>query len=300
MMIQLVRSFRPTALVTGSTDGIGVTTAKNLAAKGYNVLVHGRDPKRVEAACTTIRNFVGEWSNDQDVMIESLQADLSTVHGCERLAQDVKKKCQEHDLQLTVLMNNAGVYVEELVTTTDGTELTFAVNVVAPFVLTSHLLPELLKNKKSSRIVIASSISQCRQIRNWDDLNYNLNERSYSAHGAYSESKLLDAMLSKEFSERLQDAGYGSDQITCNSLDPGTVNTKMLLAGWGPCGIAVEDALDQTYLCSSPDVNGVSGEYFTWRSQTGKGYNAGERAKMWKILSDLAPSAAKMWKFEWK
>jgi NAD(P)-dependent dehydrogenase (short-subunit alcohol dehydrogenase family) len=304
MMIHSVRSFRPTALVTGSTDGIGVTTAKHLAAKGYNVLVHGRDEKRIETACSKIRQFVNDSSNDGDVLVEPLScADLSTVHGCEKLAQSVKKVCQEKELHLTVLMNNAGVYTEDLVTTTDGTELTFAVNVVAPFVLTSHLLPELLKSsgsKQSSRIVIASSISQCRQIRDWDDLNYDNAKRSYSAHGAYSESKLLDAMLSNEFAERLQGAGHGPDQITSNSLDPGTVNTKMLLAGWGPCGIDVEDAQDQTYLCSSPDLDGVSGEYFTWRSKTGKSYKARERAKLWSILSDLAPSAAEMWKFNWE
>lgn len=292
----VIHAFRPTALVTGSTDGIGVTTAKNLAAKGYNVLVHGRDEKRIESACTVIRNYVKEWSNDPDILIESVQADLSTVHGCERLAQDVKKVCHEKDLHLTVIMNNAGVYAENLIETADGTELTFAVNVLAPFVVTSHLLPELIRSK--SRIVIASSISQCRSIRDWDDLNYHT--RSYSAHGAYSESKLLDAMLAKEFAERLQEAGHGPDQVTCNSLDPGTVNTKMLLAGWGPCGIAVESALDQTYLCSSPEVEGVTGQYFRWRSQSRSDYPASERQKMWNVLSDLAPSAAQMWKFDWK
>jgi len=214
--------------------------------------------------------------------------------------------CRDKDLHLTVLMNNAGVYAETLSTTTDGTELTFAVNVVAPFVLTSHLLPELIRsssnnnnnsNHRCSRIVIASSISQCRSIRDWDDLQYHT--RPYSAHGAYSESKLFDAMLAKDFAERLQLAGYGPDKITSNSLDPGTVNTKMLLAGWGPCGIDVDDALDETYLCSSPDVEGVSGRYFRWRSESRSDYPSSEREKMWNILSRMSPSAAEMWKFDW-
>lgn len=297
-MQRSVAAFRPTALVTGSTDGIGVTTAKNLAAKGYNVIVHGRDPKRIDAACTKIKKFVGDWSNDQDVLVETLQADLSTIQGCERLAQDVKKLCLEKDLKLTVLMNNAGVYSEKLVRTEDDLEVTFAVNVMAPFVLTSHLLPELLKQEQS-RIVLASSISQCRSIRHWDDIQYN--ERSFSAHGSYSESKLFDAMLANEFADRLKEAGHQTDKITCNSLDPGTVNTKMLLAGWGPCGISVEDALDQTYLCTSPDLDGKSGQYFAWRTPRQGYYPADERTKMWNLLSDLAPSAAEMWSFKnWK
>ena len=147
-------------------------------------------------------------------------------------------------------MHNAGVFSEDFITTSEGLELTLAVNVVAPFILTSHLLPVLLLDSdakdtsntpNSRRIVIASSISQCSSVRDWKDLNYN--QRRYSAHGAYSESKLLDAMLSCEFAERLQERGYGPDRITCNSLDPGTVNTKMLMAGWGPIGMNVENAL---------------------------------------------------------
>jgi NAD(P)-dependent dehydrogenase (short-subunit alcohol dehydrogenase family) len=220
------------------TDGIGVTTAKNLMRKGYNVIVHGRDPKRIEKACEAILSF----QDNTDGLLFSVCANLETVKGSTQVAREVETLCEKHNLQLTVLMNNAGVYAEDLKITSDGTEETFAVNVVAPFVITSLLMPVLLKQK--SRIVIASSISQSSSIRHWDDINYK--QRPYSAHGAYSESKLFDAMLSMEFAYRLKDAGIGTDQITCNCLDPGTVNTKMLLAGWGPCGIDVEDALDQT------------------------------------------------------
>ena len=224
---------RPTALVTGSTDGIGVTTAKNLLSKGYNVIVHGRNPERIKKACQAMQ------SDSEGGLLLSVCSDLETVQGSEQLVREVKALCEKYDLTLSVLMNNAGVYAEKLKITADGTEETFAVNVVAPFVITSLLLPILLKQK--SRIVIASSISQCSSIRHWDDVNYK--KRSYSAHGAYSESKLFDAMLSMEFAERLKEAGFGTDQITCNCLDPGTVNTKMLLAGWGACGINVQDAL---------------------------------------------------------
>lgn len=285
---------RPTALVTGSTDGIGVTTASHLLKKGYNVVVHGRNAKRIEQACDKIRSF----AHDSDGCVYSVLADIETVQGSKELANQVTQICQEHDLQLTVLMNNAGVYAERLKITADGTEETFAVNVVAPFVITSFLLPILLK--QPSRIVIASSISQSYSFNHWDDINYE--NRPFSAHGSYSESKLFDAMLSKEFSERLKEAGYGTDQITCNCLDPGTVNTKMLLAGWGPCGINVRDALDQTWLCTSNDVKDVTGQYFVGRSSRASrdAYKADQRAKLWNILARLAPDAAAMWNFDWK
>jgi NAD(P)-dependent dehydrogenase (short-subunit alcohol dehydrogenase family) len=288
---------RPTVLVTGSTDGIGVTTAKNMAAKGYNVLIHGRDEGRIAQAADTVRQFVEQHSNETPEIVTLPAADISTIEGCERLVESVKSTCQERELQLSVLMNNAGVYSEDLILSDNGYELTFAVNVLAPFVITSLLLPTLTQQSKS-RIVIASSISQSRDVRDWDDLPFYATQ-SYSAHKTYSESKLLDAMLTMEFAKRLQeDLGYGNDRITCNCLDPGTVNTKMLLAGWGPCGIDVRDALDQTWLCTSKEVDTTTGQYFTWKSSrraSASAYDQKERDKMWGILSGMAPGATAMW-----
>ena len=291
-----------TALVTGSTDGIGVTTAKHLALQGFHVLIHGRDQGRIRQAQETIQKFVASRRDDDASarIVPLPAADLSTIQGTRQLANDVIRTCQELGLDLQVLMNNAGVFSEDHLITSDGTELTFAVNVVAPFVLTSRLLPTMLLKdgdlKKQRRIVIASSISQCGSIRDWDDLVYE--KRRYSAHSAYSESKLLDAMLTFEFAERFQAKGIDETLMTCNCLDPGTVNTKMLLAGWGPCGIDVESALDQTWLCTSDEVAGVTGKYFTYQSErpaARSAYNTAERARMWSILSYLAPEEAKMW-----
>jgi hypothetical protein len=70
------------------------------------------------------------------------------------------------------------------------------------------------------------------------------------------------------------------------------------VAGWGPCGIDVDDALDQTWLCSTKEVDNVTGEYFTWRSirrASADAYNINERKKLWKLLSTLAPEASKAW-----
>ena len=292
------RTKTPVALVTGSTDGIGVTTAKNLSSKGYDVIVHGRDSRRLKQAVATIEHFAAHHSNDPGRVFRLPPIDISTIHGCQRLVSETDALCESEGLGLSVLMNNAGVYSEDHIITEDGLELTFAVNVVAPFIITSRLLPRLLRQK--SRIVTASSISQCRSIRSWEDLHYN--QRPYSAHAAYSESKLLDAMLTMEMTDRFQSSGIDADRITCNCLDPGTVNTKMLLAGWGPIGIDVEDALDQTWLCSSDEVEQTTGKYFVYqceRMASSSVYDKKEREKMWNLLASLDPEAAKMWSFDW-
>ena len=296
---------RPTVLITGSTDGIGVTTAKNMAKAGYDILIHGRDAQRIAAAKAAVEKWLSHHPSNEDSRIVSLPpADLSTIQGARQLATQVQQLCEGNtDLHLSVLMNNAGVYSESHVITEDGLEQTFAVNVVAPFVLTSLLLPTLLLQQRSggSRIVTASSISQCHSINDWDDLPY-YKTRRYSAHGSYAESKLCDAMLTMEMAERLRAAGLGTERVTCNCLDPGTVNTKMLLAGWGPCGIDVRDALDQTWLCSAEEVQEVTGRYFVHRSDrpaSQSAYDPKSRAKLWSLLSELAPDAAAMWEFDW-
>jgi NAD(P)-dependent dehydrogenase (short-subunit alcohol dehydrogenase family) len=292
------RTCRTAILVTGSTDGIGLTTAKNVASRGYDVIIHGRETTRLDQARKAVHAYAVQHSSDPGRLFPLPPADFSSIRECHGFAHDVRNLCKEKDLQLCVLMNNAGVYSEKHIITEDGLEQTFAVNVVAPFIVTSLLLPTLLQQK--SRIVIASSISQCGKIRSWKDLHYQ--NRSYSADASYSESKLLDAMLSMEMADRLQKAGFGTNQITCNCLDPGTVNTKMLLAGWGACGIHVEDALDQTWLCTSEEVENETGKYFVYqkdRSAQSSAYDQNERNKMWALLSELAPEAAAMWTFDW-
>jgi NAD(P)-dependent dehydrogenase (short-subunit alcohol dehydrogenase family) len=111
--------------------------------------------------------------------------------------------------------------------TEDGYEMTWAVNVLAPFILLRHLLPSI-----SQRIVNVSSISAAGEL-DWRNLDAQMHGKRFSPHSAYSLSKLAVQMFTAELADR----ALGLPSTLC--LDPGTVNTKMLLAGWGPCGIQV-------------------------------------------------------------
>jgi len=271
-----------TALVTGGTDGIGLTTSKNLARQGWRVIVHGRDEDRIKKACSKVREE-GSFASAVPCM-----ADLSSIAGCKQLAETVITACLHQSTQLDLIVNNAGVFSQKkhLVGELELEE-TFAVNVLSPFIITSLLLP-LLTTRHGSRILFTSSISQCSRISNWDDIVRC--ENGYSGHAAYSNSKLLDAMLSMEFADRLRTLG---SHITVNTLDPGTVNTKMLLDGWGACGIDVEDALDQTWLSTSSDLDQVTGKYFVGRQERKAGsaaYDLVERKKLWNLLCSLSPT----------
>ena len=166
-----------TALVTGSTDGIGQHTAERLAQDGWEVLIHGRNPKRIQATLARIQKSV------PGARLHSFQADLASFADVRRLAEDVSGQFPKLDL----LVNNAGVYEESMQTTSDGNEFVFQVNVLSPFLLTSLLLDTVSKAPEP-RIIITSSISQSSSL-DWDNLQM---EKGFSAHGSYSSSKLCN------------------------------------------------------------------------------------------------------------
>mmetsp|Transcript_38531 Transcript_38531/g.62610 ORF Transcript_38531/g.62610 Transcript_38531/m.62610 type:complete len:333 (-) Transcript_38531:67-1065(-) len=258
-----------TAFVTGSTDGIGQHTATRLAKEGCNVIIHGRSKERLQKSIDFIKSRSG---NER---VQGYIADFESLDQVRRLADEVKKDCKQIDL----LINNAGVFNPKNRKTCDGYETTWQVNVLAPFLLTSKLIP-CVEKSEMRRVIMVSSISQSSSL----DFSNLQQEKGYSAHNAYSISKLADAMIAYELAERLESKG-----ITVNTLDPGTVNTKMLLEGWGACGISIEDANDQFWLATSGDVEGVTGKYYVYRNERRSNsfaYDKENRRKLWEHLCD--------------
>lgn len=253
-------------LVTGSTDGIGLHTAKKLAKAGATVLVHGRSPEKSQRAADAVKSASG--SSD----VHALSADLSSLEAVRGLAADVKSVVPDG---LTVLINNAGVFAQREQMSADGYEMTWAVNVLAPFLLTSLLLESV-----KERIVNVSSISAGSNI-DFDNLNQ---EKEFSSHDSYSLSKLAMMMFNAELAGRLLKAGF---KLSVNCLDPGTVNTKMLIAGWGSCGIDIKQANDEFFLATDPSVADTTGSYFVHSRKSSMrrpAQNAEQRRRLWDTL----------------
>lgn len=256
-----------TYFITGSTDGIGKHTAQALARlTGSTVLVHGRNAEKAQKAADEIKQSTG---NQQ---VEAFGGDLSSLAQTRKLAEAV----QEAHPSIDVLINNAGVFATRRQTTEDGFELTWAVNVLAPFLLTTLLY----KNIKE-RIVNVSSISAGSSI-DFENLQA---EKRFSDHGSYSLSKIAMQAFTKELADRKPN----SQGPTINCLDPGTVNTKMLDLGWGPCGMNVKEANYEFYLATDPAVANSHGEYFVSNRpyrMSRQVYEGEVRKRLWGIFEE--------------
>ncbi len=275
---------RRIALVTGSTDGIGLVTAKWLSAHpDFQVLIHGRSQERIQKANDIIKAEVPSAN-----LVLLAPYDLSSIQQTKDFAAHVIDTVQ--DERLDVLINNAGVFTgpsDERLTTEDNLEVTFAVNVVAPFIICSTLLP-LLKKTDQSRIINVASMSQGGRIlsdRYFPRIDGSARDAHFSSHEAYSHSKLCMAALNHELAIRIS-----SDDALCNSCDPGTVNTKMLLSGWGRCGIDLEEARTEFDL-STRDFDPVThGQYFIGTRQSrcsADVYDEEARLALWQKLETL-------------
>lgn len=237
-----------TILVTGSTDGIGKLTAKGLAARGATVLLHGRDPQKGVAVQRELQGAV------RGGKFQYYNADLSSFAEVANLAKMVS---DDHS-RLDVLVNNAGIgegkqgqQIREM--SRDGFELRFAVNYLAPFLLT-HILIPLLRRSAPSAIVNVASMSQ-RQIDFYDLML----ERHYDPQAAYGQSKLALVMMTLDLAEELKDDG-----ITVNAVHPGNLlNTKMVREafghGWGDPQEGADAVIN---IVTSPAMEGVTGRFF--------------------------------------
>jgi retinol dehydrogenase 14 len=233
-----------TILVTGATDGIGKQTALELARRGANVIVHGRSQARCQGVLNDLQRQVPNAQFDMAV------ADLASLKQIRQMAQALL----DTYTRLDVLINNAGVFMNQRTLTEDGYETTFAVNHLAPFLLSNLLLP-LLRASTPARVVTVSSMTHLSARLEMNNLQ---GGKEYSGYSAYSASKLANVLFSNEFAEQVKAEG-----ITSNSLHPGVVSTKLLNTGWGSGGSNLaEGAGTSVYLATSPQVQNVTGKYF--------------------------------------
>lgn len=264
-------------LVTGATSGIGRATALELARRGFGVIVHGRDGSRVAQTAEQIRRETGG-------RVEEALADLSLQREVHGLAEDVTRRFG----RLGVLINNAGVYLHTRHLTEEGVETTFAVNVLAPFLLTQLLLPALDAGAPARIVNVASVAHQAVHEVDFRNLQ---GERHYSGYGAYALSKLGDILITYEQGARLDPA-----RITTNAVHPGVISTKLLHRGFGFGGAPVEEgARVPVFVATSPDLEGVTGEYFTDEHATLSSpltYDEDLRRRFWDYCARLTGVAA--------
>ncbi len=264
-------------LITGSTDGLGKQVALDLANQGMTVLLHGRNQSKGDAVLREIRSTSGNRN------LVYYNADLASLDAVRQLSEDIRSD-QKH---LDVLVNNAGIGAgprgagrEQ---SKDGYELRFAVNYLAPFLLTHRLLP-LLKQSKPSRIVNVASVGQ-QPI----DFNDVMLEFKYDGLRAYRQSKLAQVMFSIDLARRLQ----GSD-VSVNSLHPASLmNTRMVIETnyfGSPMTTVEEGAQAVEYLAVGAELEGISGEYYEGKHPAravAQAYNEKARSDLWTLSEQL-------------
>ena len=268
-------------LVTGATRGIGRATAEALAKSGAHVLLHGRDSASVGAVCHEMVRY-GQ--------VDGVVGDLSSLAAVRKLATEVAAQYP----RLDVLVNNAGTGTRRRQTTGDGYERTFAINHLAPFLLTNLLL-ERLKAGKAARVVTVSSMAHRGAKLDFDDLNWET--RKFSGLGAYGASKLANILFTVELASRL--AGSG---VTANCLHPGVVATNIFTAFGGRTGKVftvllrpfmlspADGAKTSIYLASSPEVANVTGKFFDKCREvppTPAAQDAAAAKRLWDVSAKL-------------
>ena len=267
-----------TALVTGSTDGVGRLVARRLGDAGARVLVHGRDRQRGERVVGEIRQGGGS--------AEFLAADLSSLAEVRGLAGEVQQRTD----RLDILINNAGIGTggpgAPRQTSADGHELRFAVNYLAGFLLTRLLLP-LIGRSVPARIVNVASAGQ--QALDFSDV---MLTRGYSGTRAYCQSKLAQIMFTIDLADELQGSG-----VTVNALHPATYMDTTMVRGAGitPTSSVEEGAAAILNLATSAALEGRSGLYFNGLRQAradAQAYDAKARQRLRTLSLELADPAA--------
>ena len=236
-----IKNMQKNILLTGSTDGIGLETAKELASKGHHLLLHGRSKAKLE----DVINELSSLNNSS--IIESYLADLSDFSDVKNLVKDISEK---HD-KLDVLINNAGIFKTSQTVTKDNLDIRFVVNTIAPYYIAKSLLPLLGTN---GRVINLSSAAQASV-----DLEALQGKRKLDDMEAYAQSKLAITMWSRHMA--LQQKENGPIIIAVN---PGSLlASKMVKEGFGVAGADIRIGSDiLTRLSLEDEFQNATGKYF--------------------------------------
>ncbi|KAL6544115.1 Short-chain dehydrogenase TIC 32, chloroplastic [Orobanche gracilis] len=280
-----------TAIVTGSSSGIGAETSRILAARGVHVTMAVRNVDSGKKVKETIIKEI------PDAKIDVIELDLSSFASVRKFAQQYNSS----SLPLNLLINNAGVMAPPFMLSQDNIELQFATNHLGHFLLTNLLLDKMKKTAREShkegRIVIVSSEGHryvYREGIRFDKIN---DSASYNTIFAYGQSKLANILHGNELARRLKEEGV---EITANSLHPGAIATNLLrhhgiiegIVNWvGKYFLKniPQGAATTCYVALHPQINGVSGQYFA----------DSNIAKASQLASDTE-LAKKLWNFSLK
>ncbi|MDX1649801.1 MAG: SDR family NAD(P)-dependent oxidoreductase [Myxococcota bacterium] len=250
-----------TCMVTGATNGIGRAAAFALARRGATLVLVARSRERGEATLAALREETGA----EDPLL--LVADLSSQAEIRGLAETFLAE----ERPLHVLLNNAGVILTRREETEDGIETTFAVNHLAYFLLTNLLLPRLRASAPARIVNVASDAhAQAGGRLDFDDLE---SRRAYSAMRVYGRSKLANILFTRELARRLEGTG-----VTANAMHPGFVGSNFARNNGVLAGVAMtllrpfarspeKGAETAVWLCTAPELEGVSGRYFFDRAE---------------------------------
>lgn len=283
------------AIVTGSTSGLGLLTARKLATMGYHVVLTARDMNAGRRAITEIR------TRAPDAQLECLELDTSSLKSVRAFAE----KFQGLGLPLHLLVNNAGMMSmkKQLELSVDGFETTMATNAIGPFFLTRLLLPDI-ERAAPSRIVIVSSSMHIKGVGNgpgpdfdWDNLRA---EKSFHPVVAYRNSKLALMWFTYELSRRLEGTG-----VTVNAVCPGFVPATIVRHAPNgfmrfmfkfvfplmPFSRSPQQGSENTiYAATSPELEGVSGKFLmdcAERSSSDDSYDRGKAQRWWETANSL-------------
>ncbi len=269
-------------LVTGATGGIGLITARALAAQGGSVVLVSRSAEKCADQVAQIKAETG------NANIDYIAGDLSLLSQVRQVAEQFLAKYE----RLDVMVNNAGAVFSSRELTAEGYEMTMALNHLNYFYLTQLLLDQLLASAPARIVSVSSDAHRMGSIK-FDDL---MSEKKYSSFGVYSMSKLANVMFTYELARRLEGSG-----VTANTLHPGFIASNFGRSNgglWEPVMRVVQlfaispekGAETSIYLASSPEVEDATGQYFVKKKpvkSSSASYDVAAQRRLWDVSEQL-------------